>query len=385
VPIVADIDDLAPAEFLLMLSLTNKTGKLSAVSEGNKTLLVLREGSIVYAASPTMRERVGSLLVNRGLVAEETLYKALERQRSDPNRPLLGSVLIEMKALSAEDLRDVLRSQFECAIRDMLTWQGGVMIFDSMEVPDLGALPVDPADVLVGIGVDTDSLLVEGMAELIANRSDRVAEEAAVVEGPREEADVSPAPPAEQPAAGQPGVMRSLLEEMDGLSVALTAEMTLSILGAAAEVAERALLFSVSPFALNGIGGFGAGHDGAQLSGRQLRVPRDRRSVFTDVVGLRNSYRGTLDEADGNRPLVDELGAPPGGDVMVVPLSVNDEVVAVLYADGGPDNAGLGPTETVEGTMGHVAATLDGRRKASTPEWKFKVGRDREQQQQIQQ
>jgi len=388
VPIVADIDDLAPAEFLLMLSLTEKTGKLSAVSEGNKTLLVIQEGSIVYAASPVVRERLGSLLVSRGLVTEDTLYEALEQQRSDPNRPLLGSVLIQMDAIEPEDLREVIQTQFEDVIREMLTWHGGVMIFENLDIPDLGAMPVDPADVLVGLGVDTDNLLVESLAQLQANRPEPEAIEPPLVlektAAPTPGTTAEPADEPLEPVAGSPGakgleVVRSLLGEMDGLSVALTAEMTLSVLGAAAEVAERALLFSVSPLYLSGIGGFGAGRDGTQLTGRKLQVVRDRRSVFTDVIDGRTTYRGSLQDVDGNRQLIEELGGIPDGDVIAVPLTVGDGVVAVLYADGGPGGAEVGPAETVEGTMRHVADTLDGRRESPKPGWKFKVGRDRQQ------
>jgi hypothetical protein len=379
-PIVADIDDLAPAEFLLMLSLTEKTGKLSAVSEGKKTLLVFQMGAIVYAASPVVRERFGSLLVTRGMVTEEILYEALERQRSDPTRPLLGSVLMEMNAVSPDDLREVLQLQFERVIREMLSWQGGVMIFDSMEIPDMGAMPVDPTEVLMALGVDTNNLLVESLSQIQANRPQREPRT------PQEVLESSDSDAEQQVSAGVPeadkqGVVRSLLEEMDGLSVALTAEMTLSVLGAAGDVAERALLLSVSPLHLSGIGGFGPGRDGTQLTGRDLRIARDRRSIFTEVLSNRSTYRGPLDDGDGNGQLIEELGGPPRGEVLAVPLIVKDEVVALLYADGGPGGSELGSAEAIEGTMGLLASTLEGKRDpAAGPEWKFSAKRDREPQ-----
>jgi len=387
-PIVADIDDLAPAEFLLMLSITGKTGKLSATSEGRKTMLVLQEGSIVYAASPTVRERLGSILVNRGLVAEETLYEALERQRTDATRPLLGSVLIQMDAVSANDLREVIKAQFEGVVREMLSWKGGVMIFENMDIPDLGAMPVDPADVLVGLGFDSDSLLVESLAQMQARRPPREPVEPPLIleNPPAPTPGTAPGPESAMAGASKQGgreIVRSLLEEMDGLSVSLTAEMTLSILGAAAEVAERALLFSVSPMYLSGIGGFGSGHDGSQLTGRQLRVPRNRRSIFTSVVEKQKTYCGMVDDVDGNRELIEELGGVPSSDVMAVPLIVRGEVVAVLYADGGPTATLVGDTETIEGTMRRIADTLEGRRKGTKAGWKFSVGRDREPQEAV--
>jgi hypothetical protein len=378
VPIVADIADLAPAEFLMMLATTSKTGKLSAVCKGQKILLVLQEGAIVYAASPMVRERLGSLLVNRGLVTEEKLYEALERQRNDSTRPLLGSVLIQMGAVSADDMREVLKVQFERVIREMLSWESGVMIFDSLEIPDIGAIPVDPADVLVGLGADTESLLVESLSRL---QGDSIAteQEAPPVAPVQQSAEQQPA--AEKPTTPEvQNVVRSLLEEMDGLSLALTAEMTLSLLGAAGEIAERALLLSVSPLDLSGIGGFGSGRDGAQLNGRSLRIPRDRRSLFTQVIEDGATYRGPLEDRDGNQELIEELGGVPSGEVIAVPLVVRDQVLAVLYADGGPGGSEVGSAQHIEGTMEYLATTLEGKRESpSGPGWKFKVKRNAEQ------
>jgi hypothetical protein len=128
VPIVADIKDLAPAEFLMALSMTSKTGKLSSVWEGHKTLLVLREGSIVYAASPTVRERLGSMLVNRGLVSEEQLLAALQLQESEKEAGLLGSILVDMGAVSREQLTEVVQGQFESVLSELLSWDPSTSI-----------------------------------------------------------------------------------------------------------------------------------------------------------------------------------------------------------------------------------------------------------------
>ena len=67
--IIADFDDLAPAELLLVLSLSRRTGRVTAARDDQKIVLTLRNGSIVYAASPAIRERLGDILVKRILEA----------------------------------------------------------------------------------------------------------------------------------------------------------------------------------------------------------------------------------------------------------------------------------------------------------------------------
>jgi hypothetical protein len=369
VPIVADISDLAPAEFLLMLSMTSKTGKVSSVWKGSKTMLVLREGSIVYAASPTVRERLGSMLINRGLVTEEQLFEALERQDGDAEAGLLGSILVEMGAISQNDLRDVVKCQFETVVGELLSWDGGVMIFEGANIPDLGAVHVDPADVLMGMDVDTDRLVRDSLTRLNrgrateeeglpAQRSDEVAAESVPTDPPLEDdqKNVVKTDPEEE---NDRAAVRSLMYEMANRSVALTAEMTLAILGSAAEIADRAVLFLVQPRHLGVVGGFGLGKDGGQPSGKSLKVSRAHRSIFTDVIEGGKSHRGPVEEIEGNLELLEELGEPRPSEAIAVPLKINGEVVAVVYADGGPEGNAVGVTDSLESTLVEIATVME--------------------------
>jgi len=149
------------------------------------------------------------------------------------------------------------------------------------------------------------------------------------------------------------------VREADSNSVSLTAEMTLAMLGSASEVADRALLFLVYPEHLSGAGGFGEGRDRLQLTGQQMRIPRTPGSVFSRVIKDRNSYCGRLEGTEAHRQLFAELGGAPRGEVIAVPLAVKDEVVGVLYADGGPKGVSIGGLNVVEATVAQVADILE--------------------------
>jgi hypothetical protein len=246
-----------------------------------------------------------------------------------------------MGAVTREDLTRVIRNQFESVVRELTGWRSGVMVFTTCDVPDLGAVHVEPSELLTGLGLETDGLL-------------KVAPErpAEASEGPEEVAPTPPASVVDDPR-------RSLLEEMRAPSVTVTAEMTLGILGAAGQVAERGILFLASPDGLNGIGGFGLGRGGRPLSGRRLRLPRSGASILSRALEIGSACRGPLEEGAGTEALVEELGGAPERDVVAVPLVLEGATVAVLYMDGGSANERVGDPAAVEAAMAEVATALE--------------------------
>jgi len=366
-PIVVDVEDLTAAEFLLMLSLTSKTGKLSAVRSGHKILLGLKDGSIVYAAQPAVRERLGSVLINRGLISEDDLYRALEIQREDNRSRLLGTILVDMGAISSKGLREVIRSQFESVVRELMSWDGGVMVFNRVDMADLDAIRIDPSEVILGTGIETDALAVENLARLEAIPRDpdpvppavspQVTREAKAAD--MESVAAALAEISASVADGGGASVASMLAEGDSLSVSLTAEMTLAILGAASEAASRGLLLLVYPDLLSGIGGFGDNGEGGQITGQGVRIPRHLPSVLLSVVEQGEVFRGPLTQLGGDLHLMSDLGDAPSGDVVAVPLIVHGAVIAVLYADSGAHGNDVGPTTTLEGVVAEVGRTLE--------------------------
>ena len=87
--ITADLEDLALADFMMLLAQSQKTGQLT-IEKGNERLkLAFRNGDIVYAASTGVRETVGAMLVRRGLISDEQLETALEVQKHQEGATLL--------------------------------------------------------------------------------------------------------------------------------------------------------------------------------------------------------------------------------------------------------------------------------------------------------
>ena len=107
--LVGKLEDLGLAEILQLLSVSEKTGKLTLTCRDGSGLIVFRKGRIIYAASNSAREAFGHILVCRKLIDEVMLTKALQLQHHSREEKRLGSILIEMKAVTAHDLEVVLR------------------------------------------------------------------------------------------------------------------------------------------------------------------------------------------------------------------------------------------------------------------------------------
>jgi len=72
VTITADIEDLAAADFMMVLAQNLKTGQLTIENGDDRLKLAFRKGNIVYAASTGVRETVGAMLVRRERLSEST-------------------------------------------------------------------------------------------------------------------------------------------------------------------------------------------------------------------------------------------------------------------------------------------------------------------------
>ncbi|HQL30335.1 MAG TPA: DUF4388 domain-containing protein [Thermoanaerobaculales bacterium] len=173
VPIIADIEDLAPAELLLVLSLASKTGRLYATRDDQKIMLVLRKGSIVHAVSPAVRERLGGILVKRGAITEPDLQRALALQAQQLEPKVLGTFLVDLGLVSSSTVQQAVFTQFEAVIRQLLAWDRGALDFQPSEVPDTGAIPIDPTELLVVIGYENGSPLLKSLVGLALKRSAR--------------------------------------------------------------------------------------------------------------------------------------------------------------------------------------------------------------------
>lgn len=333
--ITADIDDLGAADFMMVLAQNQKTGQLTIENGDQRLKLAFRKGDIVYAASTGVRETVGAMLVRRGLISEDQLGTALQRQKEQEGGALLGQILVDMGAVTADDLTKVVYAQFQNVIREALGWVEGVGTFEPMDIPDLGEVRVDPREVILETGFRAEQILLGGAAE----HDETIRDE----NGPDYFAAV-----------------RAVLANFQEESIVVTSEMAATILEDANRLVRRAILFLVYPDAFSVVGGFDSEDRAASLElvGRRIERLESEDSVMSWVINEMRSYRGRLKDVEGNHPLRDLLGDEVPRDIFVIPVIVDRKVAAVLYGDNGSGESAIGHIGDLERVVARVAREM---------------------------
>jgi hypothetical protein len=339
-------------ELWQILALAKKSGRLTLTRRDRKALMLFRRGRIIYAATDSVRESLGLLLVSSGMVDEGTLRQALDLQERDNAAKRLGDYLVKMGALRREELESVIRLQIERAAIELLSWEGGVCKFEPLEIAAAGEVEVDASDLQSREGIMTEHVLIKGLTELDEARGPEATSAAA--------AGAPGLPPAwATPEQSGEQVLRSLIVGVR--SPNLTAEVVLKIQDCVTRAFGRGILFAVDHFRIRGVAAFGIGLEGRAKAGwvRDLVLPADQPSAFLPVVRGRRPFRGPLDVNPWNDFLVRQLGGPWPPEVVLVPAVVRGRVALICYADSPPGLDCMGATDDLELVMTQVALTME--------------------------
>jgi hypothetical protein len=77
-------------------------------------------------------------------------------------------------------------------------------------------------------------------------------------------------------------------------------------------------------------------------------VPLDEPSVLSYTVGAAETYHGPMHGIAGDQAIVAALGGAQPDEVVVLPIEVSWEVVALLYGDNAPGNEPIASTADLE-------------------------------------
>lgn len=157
--------DFGLADILQLIFFQRKTGVLNLDGKLDKIRLLFIDGHIVGAESKkrTEENRLGKVLIKKGILAEAELEALLDEQQQSNLR--LGNFLVKNKIVKKEDIEEILISQIKETVIQIFNWKEGTYEF----VPQ--AIPVDQG---VPISIDTQHLLMEGL---------RIVDEWTLIEG----------------------------------------------------------------------------------------------------------------------------------------------------------------------------------------------------------
>jgi hypothetical protein len=318
VSLAGRLEEIELAELLHFLALNNRTGKVALSRRDAHGLVVVRLGRIVYAASSSIRETFGNILVCRGLVKPDALAQALERQHAAADGRRLGAILVESGAISEAQLEDALKQQTGLVVQELCRWRSGYFKFEVTPVASSGDIGVDAEELVVTGGVATDQVLLEAMTRM----------------------DEAEQPPE---AASTPRAIASA-----AIAPALRGEVTLGLLRRAEPLVSRGLLLVLRGDEAHGAGQVGLGGPDPEDLARRVRVPLGEPSVVAEAVNRRESWRGPMPSGPANDRLLALLGEARPGAALVVPMLLREGAGLVFYGDDAGSSKTLGPLDELE-------------------------------------
>ena len=318
------LEYFSPGELIQIIGLLGKSGALRLHHDDEEGLIVFRAGKVIFAASPSVRESLGSLLLARGLITETELAQALSKQASSAEKIRLGTILIEMGVLEQATLEDLIRGQFSTVISEFIGWNLGTFRFEVMELVDRGEVELEAADFLAQSGVESTHVLLDA-ARRVDERS-------------RED---------DQPD-DQPDTLDTLLEQ--AASPTIRGEIVYQLLELGSSICRRCLMFTVHPKQFRVVGRVGLDQGQSALANRSsnLEVPREAPSILARAVEQRHSVLARLPETETDSTILDFLGGPSQSKSVAIPLSIEGQVILVLYGDSLPQDLGTGQLDEVE-------------------------------------
>ncbi len=369
--LVGRLEDLALPDIFQIISLSKKTGTLIVRSRKGTGMVVFKNGQVIQAASDSIRDSLGNMLVSQGMLDEAALSRALALQKRQSDTPL-GMILVEMGAVSAQTLETVVRKQIEEIIYDLLAWEEGFFNYELGDIAPKDKIEIDTQEFLLKSGISAEYLLMEGTRILDERRKDEKKPGAAAPH---------PAVPPKKPAAPhhsyEPAkeefrtriekeeprreitALKSMFDELRFPTA--TAEVTLLILRYASEVVNRAILFMVKKDEVRGLGQFGIELKGrsADQVVRSIRIPLNKQSLFLSVTEARRSYLGSLEPNECNSYLITELGGIMPETVLAIPLVVDGKVALIVYGDNVPEGKPIRGVDTLEIFMNQAGMALE--------------------------
>lgn len=157
--------DFGLADILQLIYFQKKTGILTLSGHKDRVRLMFYDGNVIETESLKRPEdqRVGKILLKKGLISNQDLRAGLEEQRTSGER--LGTIFLRKELLPLEDLRQTLLSQMTETVVQLFSWKEGTYEFQSETLTANRDLPIT---------LDTQHLLMEGL---------RVIDEWSLVEG----------------------------------------------------------------------------------------------------------------------------------------------------------------------------------------------------------
>jgi CheY-like chemotaxis protein len=154
----------------------------------------------------------------------------------------------------------------------------------------------------------------------------------------------------ELPLPSTPGLstLKTMVEELN--SPEGRKQISLLTLRFASELMNRSVLFLVRSDNFEGLGEFGVEieNDVADKRVRKMKLSKNAPSILKDVLESGVSIRGKMEDTEGNRYIVDQLGGKFPKESYAGPIITEGKVSVIVYCDNVPEYKDIDDTSAFE-------------------------------------
>jgi hypothetical protein len=125
------LEDVRILDVVEVLAITTQSGVLTVTRPGQRVELAYQDGAIMTAQLEPQRDHLAGYFLRRGWIDFATLHAALHRQAHDEYRLLIGQILMDLGALSVEQLAEGLGRHVRAVLTRLLVWETGEFTFDA--------------------------------------------------------------------------------------------------------------------------------------------------------------------------------------------------------------------------------------------------------------
>lgn len=161
-----DLAHFFPSELLQLLQLAQAAGRLEFTRGSERVDLWYERGRPVFARTSGLAVRSGELLMHKGAISAQALARALERQKSEPDRRV-GQLLIESGDASGEQITEAVQEVLRRIVYNVILWRDGRFRFVPGEIAEGEDITLD---------LDLDRLILEGLRLADQERAARVSD-----------------------------------------------------------------------------------------------------------------------------------------------------------------------------------------------------------------
>lgn len=157
------LEELGLDDILQIITVSRRTGILTLRSRGRESVLQLRDGLVVRAASTGFQQSLGEMLVRKGAIDADLVRDALVFQQHEGFRERIGSILHHRYQLDLQLIEQTVREQMANVVLTLFSWHEGSYDFEPCEeIETVDAAYLDPLQLMLEQGGSLDQLSAEG-------------------------------------------------------------------------------------------------------------------------------------------------------------------------------------------------------------------------------